>query len=496
MSAMKAPPESGNRGYQRVGLVLGPVLCALVLVLPAPAGMAAAAWDVTAVAALMAVWWATEAIPVPVTALIPLLLFPLLGLGSAGEAAAPYANPLIFLFLGGFMIALAMERWNLHRRIALNVVRRVGAHPLAIVAGFMAATAGLSMWVSNTATTMMMLPIAASVIAVFLAEEAESDGPQARNFATACMLGIAYAASIGGLATLVGTPPNALLAAFMSQSHGLDIGFAAWMGVGLPVTLALLPLAWLVLTRVVYPFDLPHAREAAGVVDRAHAEMGQISRPELRVAAVFALVAGLWIFRPLLSGLPGLGGLTDPGIAILGGVLLFLIPSGAGSGFLLDWEWAKKLPWGVLILFGGGLSLAAAASRTGLAQWIGDSLAGLGAWPLLGLAAVVTVVVILLTELTSNTATTAAFLPVVASIAVATGADPLMLAAPAALAASCAFMLPVATPPNAIVFASGHVTIPQMVRAGAVLNLVAAAAISLLPWLLLPVIFDLAGAGR
>jgi sodium-dependent dicarboxylate transporter 2/3/5 len=475
-------------------LALGPGLCVLVLVLPAPEGLSSAAWHVTAVAALMAVWWATEAIPVPVTALLPLLLFPLLGVSSARETAAPYANPLIFLFLGGFMIALAMERWELHRRIALNVVRRVGGHPLAIVAGFMAATAGLSMWVSNTATTMMMLPIAASVIAVFLAEEKGDAGERnSRNFATACMLGIAYAASIGGLATLVGTPPNALLAAFMSQAHGIDIGFAAWMGVGLPLTCLLLPLAWLTLTRVVYPFDLPHAREAARVVAQAHADMGAITGPEKRVAAIFVLVAGLWITRPLLSGLPGLGGLTDPGIAILGGVLLFLVPAGGGRGFLLDWDWAKRLPWGVLILFGGGLSLAAAASRTGLATWIGAGLGDLGAWPLLALAAAVTVVVILLTELTSNTATTAAFLPVVASIAVATGVDPMMLAAPAALAASCAFMLPVATPPNAIVFASGHVTIPQMVRAGAVLNLIAVAAISLLPWLLLPLVFDISG---
>ena len=485
------PPAKTYHGYQFAGLLLGPMAALGLGLLPPPAGLAPVGWATAGIALLMAVWWATEAVPVAATALLPLVLFPLRGVADIGATAAPYANPLIYLFLGGFLIALGMQRWDLHRRIALTIVAAVGDRPHALVAGFMAATAILSMWVSNTATTMMMLPIAISVVVVVTGRgEDELDGEE-RNFAVALMLGIAYAASIGGLGTLIGTPPNALLAAFLSGTYGVEIGFARWMLLGLPLVAVLLPLCWLALVGVAYRFRL-HRRLGGGtVVGEALAAMGPISPPEKRVAAVFALVAALWILRPLLAERLGIAGLSDAGIAVFGALLLFVLPADwRRREFLLNWTWARRLPFEVLVLFGGGLSLAAAVDRTGLAAWIGQGLAGLGAWPTVALIAAVVLLIIFLTELTSNTATTAAMLPVVASLAVGLGAPPLALAAPAALAASCAFMLPVATPPNAIVFGSGHVTIPQMVRAGLIMNLIGVAAITLAAVTILPLVFD------
>ncbi len=473
------PPGPDPRASvrQRVGLIAAPALFLLLLLLPAPEGMSVAAWRTAAAGLLMATWWVTEAIPIPATALLPLALFPLLGVAPIGDAAAPYANPIIFLFLGGFVIAAGMQRWNLHRRIALSVVQALGTRPHRLVLGFMVATAFLSMWVSNTATAVMMMPIGLSVIAL-VAPRDDTGMPGQLNFGTGLMLGIAYAASVGGLATLIGTPPNALLAGYMETTYGVEIGFARWMLVGLPIVVVTLPLVWLLLTRVSFPIrirEIPGGRAAIrGRLD----ELGPFSPPERRVAVVFAATALAWICRPILDDV--VPGLNDAGIAIAAALALFLIPAGARSGaapvaddraFIMDWETAETLPWGVLLLFGGGLSLAAAVSDTGLAEWIGEALSALDAWPTLLLVAAVTAVVILLTELTSNTATTAALLPVLGPLAVTLGDHPLMLAAPAALAASCAFMLPVATPPNAIVYGSGYVTIPQMVRAGGWLNL-------------------------
>ncbi|MDP6345654.1 MAG: DASS family sodium-coupled anion symporter [Alphaproteobacteria bacterium] len=478
-------PTPGQRA-RRIGLALGPLVLLSMLLAPAPDGMAPMAWRVAAVGLMMAIWWATEAIPVPATALLPLALFPLLDAGGIRQSAAPYANPLIFLFLGGFLIAFAMQRWGLHRRIALNIVGRVGTRPAHLVAGFMAATAFLSMWISNTATTMMMLPIAASVIGTITPEALDQ---RHRNLGIALMLGLAYAASIGGIGTLIGTPPNALLAAFMAENFNTDIGFARWLLLGLPLVLVMLPLSWLVLTRLAYPLhDHAVADTASITVERA--KLGPLRGPEGRVAAVAVLTALLWITRPLLEDLPYLDGLSDPGIAVACGLLLFVIPAGGGrEGFLMDWRAAQGLPWGTLILFGGGLSLAAAVSRSGLADWIGHGLEVFGQWPHLAVIALVAAVIILLTELTSNTATTAAFLPVVAALATATGHGPMALVVPAAMAASCAFMLPVATPPNAIVYGAGLVSVPQMVRAGVWLNLIGVAAVSGLAWLLVPLVF-------
>ncbi len=490
-------PAASGEGYgarQRVGLALGPLLLALTLVLPAPEGLSDEGWRAAGVAALMAAWWISEALPIPATALVPLALFPLLGVAPIGEAARPYANPLIFLFLGGFMIALAMQRWNLHRRIALAVLGLAGERPAGIVAGFMAATAFLSMWVSNTATTMMMLPIGISVIELIGERERAIAGEAAgANFAVALMLGIAYAASIGGVATLIGTPPNALLAGFMAETYGFDLGFARWMMVGLPLSLVMLPLAWLMLTRLLYPVDRGRIEGSRALLAGERRALGAMSRGEKTVAAVATLTALMWMSRPLIdSALPGLG-LSDAGIAIAAALVLFVVPVDLAKGqFALDWETARGLPIGVLILFGGGLSLAAAISATGLAAWIGTGLGGLGGLPVLLVVLAIVAVIVFLTELTSNTATAAAFLPVLAAFAVSLGENPLLFAAPAALAASCAFMLPVATPPNAIVFGSRRVTVPQMARAGIWLNLVAIAAITALAYALLGVALGVA----
>jgi sodium-dependent dicarboxylate transporter 2/3/5 len=489
--ARAAPDAAAPAPRARLaGLVLGPLLCLVMLLVPPPEGLAPAGWKVAAVAALMAAWWITEAVPVPVTGLLPLALFPPLGVATMAETAAPYADPLIFLFLGGFLIALGLERWNLHRRIALGVVSVVGTRPAALVGGFMLATAFLSMWVSNTATAVMMLPIGLSVIALL-----ERQGADPGGFATALLLGIAYAASIGGLATLIGTPPNALLAAFMGRTYGVEIGFAQWMAIGLPLAAVLLLLAWVVLTRIA--FALPQAEVAGSrhLIRRELAALGRPAAPEIRVGLVFLAAAACWVARPALSGvLPE--GVNDTVIAIAAGLLLFILPAGGGAPAgtaLLDWGAAKRLPWGVLLLFGGGLSLAAAIGGSGLAAWIGEGFAGLGAWPVIMIVLLVTAGIVFLTELTSNTATAAAFLPLMASVAPTLSIDPFLLTIPVALAASCAFMLPAATPPNAIVFGSGHLTVAQMARAGFLLNLAAIAAIVGLAWLLVGTVFAVPG---
>ncbi len=445
--------------------------------------MPEAAWHVAALGIWMAFWWSTEAVPVTATALLPLLVLPAMGVAPLTKAAAPYANPLIFMFLGGFLIALAVQRWDLHRRFALSFVLRVGTRPGALAAGFMTATGLISMWVSNTATAMLMLPIALSV----LDELGDDEG----RLAPAILLSVAYGASIGGLATLIGTPPNALLAAFAQESYGVRIGFAQWMVVGVPISIVLGLLAWIILTRVAFRLPRGAPVSAGREALRGHlAELGPVGRAERRVAAVFLLAVVLWLLRPLLSGLQGLGWLDDTSVAIFAGLLLFLIPAGQdGARALLSWSDTTRLPWGTLLLFGGGLSLAAAISDSGLATWIGATLQHAAGWPMLLLVALVTTIVVFLTELTSNTATAAAFLPILGVLAVEARLDPLLLMASAALSSSAAFMLPVATPPNAIVHGSGRVSIPQMVRAGFLLNLATIVTVTLLAPALLGIIF-------
>jgi sodium-dependent dicarboxylate transporter 2/3/5 len=435
----------------------------------------------------MAIWWATEAVPIAITSFLPIVLFPLLGIAGIRQTVVPYSDPVVFLFLGGFVVAFAMQRWNLHRRIALTVLQYTGGNGRSLIGGFMLAAALISMWVMNTSTTMMLLPIGVSVITVIHNSVAGLDDEAKKHFQYALLLGIAYAATIGGISTLVGTAPNAIFAGFMADTYGTEIAFANWMLVGVPVSAVMLPLAWIALTRVVFKVDFRTSGEGRQELRRLKADMGRISVPEKRVAVVFVMLALAWITRPLLNRLPGLDGLEDSMIAMAGAIVLFLIPSGSKDDpLLLRWAYAERLPWGVLILFGGGLTLAGAVARTGLAEWIGTSLQALGALPLLAVVAVTTTLIILLTELTSNVATTTTFLPIVGAIAVESGFDPLLVAVPVTLAASCAFMLPVATPPNAIVFGSGLLTIPKMVRAGIALNMISIIVVTAAAFLLAP----------
>ena len=455
---------------KHVGLVTGPLLCAVMLLAEPSDGMTTLAWRTAAVGVLMAVWWITEAIPVAATALLPVVLFPPLGVASVAATTAPYANPVIYLFLGGFLIAMALESCGLHRRMAMAVLGVVGPRPVNLILGFMAATAFISMWVSNSATVVMMLPMAASVIALERGGAAIGRDTKRPAFAVPLLLGIAYAGNIGGLGTLIGTPPNALLAGFMAESYGVTIGFLEWMLLGVPIVMISVPFAWLVLAKWLYPVSADPIAGGAAVLREERQALGPISAAEWTVGTITALTATGWVTRPFIER--WIPAVSDTGIALAGAVLLFAVPlTWRPLRVALTWADAERLPWSVLILFGGGLSLAAAIQDTGLAGWIGEALGALAGWPVFVVILVVTTVVIFLTELASNTATAAAFLPVVASLAVGIGVEPLLLALPTALAASCAFMMPVATPPNAIVYGTGDLTIPQMARAGVWINL-------------------------
>ena len=473
-----------------IGLVVGAAVLLATLLIEPPAGLSTQGWHTLGLALLMAIWWSTEPIPIGVTALLPLILLPLIGQGDINAAAAPYANPLVFLFLGGFLLSAGVKRWGLHRRLAYSVVQAIGTEPRRLVLGFMVATGLISMGISNTAAVVLMLPVASSVIAVFT--EAHGDeSTDVHRFSRALLLGLAYGASIGGIGTLIGTPPNALLAGYLSESHGIDLSFAAWAAVGIPLVLVFLPLGWLVLTRVAFPVSA--AFSASMRADDAVSKLSSgdpASPAEWRVGMVFMTAAALWITRPLLNGVPGLENLSDPGIALACALALFLIPNGlAGRGqFLLRWQDAQQIPWSVLLLFGGGLSLASAMDRSGLAQWIGAALSAIDGLSPFAFLLLLTLTVVLLTELASNTATVAALLPVVATMAAATGIDLVVLAAAVALAASCAFMLPVATPPNAIVFSTGELRVADMMKAGLYMNILSVFLVAAGAFLLAPVL--------
>jgi len=481
---MPAGELSGRGRFS--GVVAGLAAFSVMLVLPAPAGMPAEAWRVAAVAVLMASWWISEAVPLPATALVPIVFFPLLGISPLAKTAAPYADPVMFLFLGGFLLGIGLERRNLHKRAGLHAILFVGTSPRRLVGGFLVATAALSMWVSNSATAVIMLPVASAVLGLF-ARHCSADPASQRNLGAAVTLAVAYGASIGGLGTLIGTPPNALLAAYMEREHGVTIGFAQWMLIGIPMVVVMIAFVWPLLVRL-----HPVAAGAADAGPAIRAELdalGPMGPAERRVGLVFVLTALAWVARPLYGDF--VPGLDDSVIAIVGAVCLFIVPSGgADAERLIAWEDTRALPWGILILFGGGLSLAAAISSSGLAAWLGDAMGGLAGLPVLAVVTAATLGMIFLTELTSNTASAATFLPVGGAVALAIGVEPAMLAVPLALAASCAFMLPVATPPNAIVFASGRVTIMQMARAGLWINLLGTVVIVALSYLLAGTLFS------
>lgn len=478
------------RHRNQLGLAAGVVLFGAMLVVPTPDGLTLPAWRTAAVAVLMATWWISEAIPIAATALLPLVLFPLLGIAAIDAAAAPYANPVIYLFMGGFLIAAAFSRSGLHRRIAITIVRTGGAAPGRLVGSFMLATAFISLWVSNTATAAMMLPMALALLA-FTDEHAALTAETANpNFAVALLLGVAYAATIGGIGTLVGTPPNALFAGFMSETYGRTIDYGDWMLLGVPIVVVTLPLAWLLLTRVLFPVGTTPISGGQEVITAHASSLSPITRAEWTVALVAVVASVAWISRPWLADAIGLPGLSDAGIAIAGALLLFIIPTGPEGERSLDWESAERLPWGVLVLFGGGLALASGIQETGLAAAIGNALSYVGEWPPVVVIAVVTASMVFLSELTSNAATAAAFLPVTTSLAIGIGDDPLVLAVATTLGASGGFMLPVATPPNAMVYGTGRVTMRQMFRAGLALNLLLIVVVTIAVVLLVPRVFE------
>jgi sodium-dependent dicarboxylate transporter 2/3/5 len=471
---MAGDSEGGLSGRQRLGLWLGPVLFCLLLIIPAPAGMPPSGMKVAAVTVLMAVFWILEAIPMAATALAPIALFPLLGVMPTAKVTESYANHLIYLFMGGFLIAAAVEKWQLHRRIALRTVSLVGVSPKRIVLGFMLATGFLSCWISNTAAAMLMVTIGIALLHQLDGDEAttaDTNAAALSSFGTALMLGIAYAASIGGVATLIGTPPNAILAGIVEKRYGIVIGFARWMEFAAPLALIMLLTTWYYLTHIAFRSGLRELPGGRVVIREQLAALGPMSRQERRVLGVFLLVVAAWLFRGLLN-IKALAAVTDSSVAITGALLLFVIPADWRRGeFLLDWRTAVGIPWDIIILFGGGFALAGAFGVSGLTEWLGNQLAFLHGTGLAVTTLGVVLLVIFLTEVTSNTATASLMLPIMGGFALAADIPPLPLMAGAALAASFAFMLPVATPPNAIVFGSRRVTIPQMVRAGLWLNL-------------------------
>ena len=456
---------------ENFGFLLGVTAAIVVMLLPTPEGLTPEAHKTAALFLLMGVWWATEAVPVAVTALVPLALFPMLGIVDIQSAANPYANKTIYLFFGGFLIATAIQKWDLHKRIALFVLEYAGSNGASLILGFMLTAALISMWVMNTATTIMLLPIGLAVITVVKETVKGLSDQEIESFQLALLLGIAYGATIGGMSTLIGTGPNGMLAAFMADNYDLDISFVDWMKVGVPLSAVMLPCSWLILTRLIFKVEFETSLETKNLLSTMKQELGKFEGAEFKVFVVFVLTALTWMLRTVLDDINGLEGLSDAGIAMISALFLFLLPSGdkVKRGALLEWKDAQEnVPWGLLVLFGGGLSLANAVQATGLAVWMGN-LIPQGISIVLIVILVVTMI-IFLTELTSNMATTATFLPVVAAIAIQSDFNPLLVTAAVALAASCAFMLPVATPPNAIVFGSGLIRVPQMARAGFLIN--------------------------
>ncbi len=456
--------NSSSTGLLRqwVPLVAGPLLALLLGLANWPLDLTEPARYTLAITLWMALWWVSDAVPMAITALLPTLLFPVLGIMTANDTAKAYAHPMLFVFLGGFLVAKAMEVVDLHKRIALSIVLRLGGSPSRVLLGFIVATAALSAWISNTATTVLMAPLAMAT-AVYLGED-----EQGRPASLPLLLGIAYAASIGGLTTLIGTPTNGIFASVVSERYSISFGFAEWLRVGFPLVVLLLATLYFYLSRV-SGLHLRKTGDSLQQVRHAYAKLGTMSSGERRVAVVFVAMALTWSFRPLFETvLP----ITDAGIAVLGATCLFVLPGKMPNGRLLDWPTASTVPWGVLLLFAGGLALAAGFGESGLAAYLGQQLSIIGDLPLPVVLLIIVAFVNFLTEVTSNVATASVLLPVIAEMAEQTGRDPVLLMAAATLAASCAFMLPVATAPNAIVFGSGDMTVGYMARRGFAMNVI------------------------
>lgn len=484
--ADETDPPAGGVLVQRIGLALGIAAFALMSMMGPPADLSPKAWSALSLLALMIIWWVSEAIPVAATALLPLGLLPILGVAKPVEAAAPYGDPIIFLFIGGFMVAAAIEQCGLHKRIALGVLVAVGSSPAAIVGGFMIATTLLSMWISNTATALMMTPIALAVC-----RAAAPSGPDQRKLIAACVLGVAYCASIGGIGTPVGSPTN-LIGIKWLEANNVGLSFPQWMTIGVSIIVVMVPATWLILTKIAYPLPAHLGdKDASTAIAAQNRALGKMSAAETRVMIVFLSVALAWMFREPLSKLPVGKGLTDMVIAILGAVSLFIIPAGDKDNpgkALLDWSVAERIPWGIAILFGGGLSMAAALEAAGVSDYVGSHMAGIGTLPVIAIVLILVSVTVFASELASNVATLTAMLPVLTAIVVATGADPLIVGASATFAASFGFMLPIATAANAIAYATGAPKQSEMLRVGLALNLIGVAAITLAVAVLAPLV--------
>ncbi|MGX1262735.1 sodium-dependent dicarboxylate transporter 2/3/5 [Rossellomorea marisflavi] len=468
--------EPGNRSYKRgqmIGLILGPLLFLLSVLFVNPSDLSSEGRMVLAVTLWVATWWITEAIPIPATSLLPIILLPVLDAVPMANVTASYGNPIVFLFLGGFMIALAMEKWDLHKRIALNIISVVGTSTSNIVLGFMIATGFLSMWVSNTAAVMMMIPIGTAItyqVSQALKSSKEDLSAEEEKFSKVLIFAIGYAGTIGGLGTLIGTPPNIILAGIVSELYGVQISFGGWMLFAVPVVIVLLISTWLYLIKVAHPVKIKSIPGGKELIQNEKAALGRMSFEEKAVSAVFIFAAFMWVSQSFLwKGI--IPNIDDTMVAITAGVLLFLIPAKRKGGRILDWNVAKDIPWGILLLFGGGLAIAGGFSATGLAEWLGNQLKVLDGVSFLVMILVVTTFVLFLTEITSNTATATMILPVLASLAMAINVHPYAIMIPAAMAANCAFMLPVGTPPNAIIFATGKLKITEMVKNGFWINI-------------------------
>ncbi|WP_404407164.1 SLC13 family permease [Jeotgalibacillus malaysiensis] len=491
-----SPEKRDFSTKQKVGLFLGPLLFVMLMMFFNPDGLAPEAKGVLAGTVWIATWWITEAIPIPATSLLPVILFPLAAGVGVGEVTPNYGDPLVFLFLGGFIISLALERWNLHKRIALSIISFVGTSTSGIMLGFMAATGFLSMWISNTATAMMMVPIGTAIIFQMSSLISEGSVKNAEGekdkFAKGLMIAIAFSASIGGIATIIGTPPNTILAAQLRAIYDIDLSFAQWMLFGVPFAVIMILFAWVYLIKFAFPMELKNIPGGKEVIKKERAALGKMSADEKLVAVVFGATALAWILRSFVLQEYVSPAIDDTMIAITGALVLFLIPSFQYQGVkLMNWETAKNVPWGILLLFGGGLAIAGGFGATGLDVWIGEQLTVLQGVQFIVIIAVVSLVVVFLTEITSNTASATMLMPIMAALAVAVDVHPFAVMVPAAVAASCAFMLPVATPPNAVVFGSGYLKMIDMVRAGIWMNFAATIALVAFVILLLPLVFGI-----
>ena len=469
-------------------LISGPLLFLAMQFFSPPAGMSESAYSLLSITLWMALWWVTESVPIAITALLPIILFPMTGAVDLQTTTASYGHKYIFLYMGGFMLAIAIEKWNLHKRIALNIIKIIGTNISKIILGFMVATAFLSMWISNTATAVMMLPIAMSIVAQ-LQDNPNTEKNENLIFGKALMLSIAYSASIGGMATLIGTPPNLVFAGYVEETYGIEITFLQWLKFGVPIAIPLLVIAWLYLTKFAFKFkqkEFPGGKEE---INRLLVLIGPMKREEKLVSSIFVLTAFCWITRSFIlqEFFPFI---DDTIIAMTAGVLLFVVPASDFKKRLITWEDAVKLPWGIILLFGGGMALAAGFQITGLASWLGAQMSVFQGLSLLVLVFVIITLVNFFTEFTSNLATTAMLLPILAPIAISLNINPYMLMVACTIAASCAFMMPVATPPNAVVFGSGYLRIPDMIKSGIWMNIISILFLTLMVYYFLPIIWD------